>query len=360
MSFVHRLATAVLLSLIALAAQGQSIVTVAGGGTDDGHLATDVGLFGADGLAVDAAGNVYIVERDANLIRRINKDGTIVTIAGNGGAGFTGDGGKATKAALKHPTSIAIDANGDIYVADHDNNRIRRIDAATGIISTFAGMARERPDGTIGDNGPATEAFVYGPAGLWLDRGNLYLTEDAYNGNRVRKINLSTKVITTIAGALDGSSGDSGDGGPATAAKFDSPEGIVTDSAGNIFVADLNNGKVRRIAAATSVITTYAGGGTKEGTQSDGGPATDAKLSYPAAVAIDNDGNLLVLEIFGLHRVNKNTNVITTITDQLYSFGVGLVVLKNGDILVSEDFQVARVPAGSADPVIFAGGGYYV
>ena len=100
MSFVHRLATAVLLSLIALAAQGQSIVTVAGGGTDDGHLATDVGLFGADGLAVDAAGNVYIVERDANLIRRINKDGTIVTIAGNGGAGFTGDGGKATKAAL--------------------------------------------------------------------------------------------------------------------------------------------------------------------------------------------------------------------------------------------------------------------
>src|SRR5437870_1599357 len=244
MLLIRRLSAAALLSLAVLAANGQSIVTIAGGGTDDGHLATDVGLFGADGLAVDSAGNVYIAERDANLIRRINKDGTIVTIAGNSGAGFAGDGRKATKATLNHPTSVAVDTNGNVYIADHDNHRIRKIDAATGIISTIAGRADAVP---FPDGGPATEAYLYGPTALWLDRGNLYFAEDEYNGNRVRKMVLSTGKVFVIAGAFDGSAGETGDGGPAINALLHHPASIVADSAGNLFIADQYTQRVRVI-----------------------------------------------------------------------------------------------------------------
>src|SRR6058998_2371782 len=158
MSIPRRLAQAVLLSLIALGAHAQSIVTVAGGGTDDGHAATDVALYGVAGLAVDSRGNLYMAEQYANLIRKVSPDGTITTVAGNGGAGFGGDGGKASKATIRRPTAVVLNANGDIYIADHDNGRIRRIDATTGIISTIAGIGRDRTDMTLGDNGPATEA----------------------------------------------------------------------------------------------------------------------------------------------------------------------------------------------------------
>src|ERR1700680_4837660 len=117
----RRFTIAVVLSFGALAAQGQSIITVAGGGTDDGHAATDVGLFGVAGLTLDNAGNLYIVEQMASQVRKVAPDGTISTVAGNGGAGFGGDGGRARRATLNHPSGIVIDSNGDIYIADHDN-----------------------------------------------------------------------------------------------------------------------------------------------------------------------------------------------------------------------------------------------
>src|SRR2546425_7166526 len=148
MSLGRRLTAVVILLLVALGAHAQSIVTVAGGGTDDGHAATDVALFGVAGLAVDSRGNLYMAEQYANLIRKVSPDGTINTIAGNGGAGFGGDGGKATKATLRRPTAVVLNTNGDLYIADHDNGRIRRIDAVTGIISTIAGLGKDRTDMT--------------------------------------------------------------------------------------------------------------------------------------------------------------------------------------------------------------------
>src|SRR5437899_915749 len=128
----------------AAAAHAQSIFTVAGGGTDDGLPATEVGLYGVSGLAFDRAGNLYLAETDANLVRRVNADGTILTLAGTGGAGYAGDGSLATRATLRSPTAVAVDAGGNVYIADRGNNLGRRIDAATGIISLFAGGGRDR------------------------------------------------------------------------------------------------------------------------------------------------------------------------------------------------------------------------
>ena len=230
------------LYLIAAGARGQSILTVAGGGSDDGQLATNIALFGPRGLAFDSAGRLYIVESLQSDIRRIDlRTGTVETIAGNAAAGFSGDGGPARKATLKAPRTIFIDAADNIYAADTENGRIRKIDGKTGIITTIAGRGSERPDGTLGDGGPATEAVLRSPWGIWVDRGNLYITETGYQGQRVRKVVLSTGVITTIAGAADGSTGYSGDGGPAINAIFFDPLGIITDSAGNIFIADSSN-----------------------------------------------------------------------------------------------------------------------
>src|SRR5712692_8855859 len=261
----------VCLFFVALGAHAQSIITVAGGG-DDGQQATSIALFGPRGLAFDSKGRLYVVERFQGIIRRIDlTTGTVETIAGSGAAGFGGDNGLARKATLKEPRTIFIDAADNIYISDSGNGRVRRIDAKTGIITTIAGRGSERSDNTIGDNGPATDAVLRGPWGIWVDRGNLFITEAGFEGQRVRKVVLSTGVITTIAGPADGSSGFEGDGGPALDAKFSAPQGIIVDSAGNIYIADSNNHCVRRIDAATNNISTYAGRGTTKG---DGGQAT--------------------------------------------------------------------------------------
>src|ERR1043165_5041187 len=206
------------LSMLAAAAlHAQSIFTVAGGGTDDGRAATDVGLYGTRGLAFDPAGNLYVVEHFANLVRRIDRaNGTITTIAGTGGAGFGGDGGQAVRATLNGPRGISIAADGTIYVADHENGRVRRIDAATHIITTVAGRGTQpRNDGTIGDGGPGSEAYLSGPWAVLPAGTNLYISEDGYDGNRIRRVDLTSGKIETIAGSVTGESGSSGGGGPA-------------------------------------------------------------------------------------------------------------------------------------------------
>jgi sugar lactone lactonase YvrE len=356
----RRFTIAVVLSFGALAAQGQSIITVAGGGTDDGHAATDVGLFGVAGLTLDSAGNLYIVEQMANDVRRVTPDGTISTIAGNGGAGFGGDGGRARRATLNHPSNVVIDTNGDIYIADHDNGRVRKVDAS-GIITTFAGLGKERSDQTLGDNGPASDAVLRGPFGLALARGSLYVSEDGYLGNRVRKIDLATKTITTIAGLIDGSDGFSGDGGPATAAKLNTPFDLFVDSAGNVFIADSLNDRVRRVDVATGVIDTFAGGGTPSDNIGDGGPATAAKLDSPAALALDNGGSLLILTNDRVRRVDKATGTISTVASG-FGYSLGFAPAPDGALFINQyQFAVARYPAGSlTDYTIYAGGGLYV
>ncbi len=358
--FLRAALTTLVLSLTVLGAQAQSIVTVAGGGTDDGHLATDVSLFGVAGLGFDNAGNLYLTEAYANLVRKIAPDGTISTVAGNSGAGFGGDGGRATKAVLKRPAGIAVDVNGDIYIADHDNGRIRKVTAATGLISTIAGTGKDRTDGTIGDNGPATEAVLHGPYALWLDRGNLYVTEDSYNGNRIRKIVLSTKIITTIAGAANGDSGYVGDGGPATAAQFNGPQGLAVDAAGNIFISDTYNHRVRRIDAATGNIDTYFGGGDKEGDAAEGALASAAKIKYPEALTFDRDGNLIVSELDRVWRVNKTTRAVSTLTKEV-NLSYGMALAKNGDLYIGDGFGLIFSYSGtSTSGTLIAGGGGYV
>src|SRR6266550_848327 len=348
------------LFVVALEAGAQSIVTVAGGGSDDGQLATNVALFGPGGLAFDSAGRLYVVERFQGVVRRIDlKTGTVETIAGKGAAGFGGDGGPARRATLKEPSSLFIDASDNIYIADSGNGRVRKIDAKSGIITTIAGRGSERPDNTIGDNGPASEAVLRRPWGIWIDRGNLYITEAGYLGQRVRKVVLSTGVITTLAGPEDGVEGFAGDGGPALGARFFSPLGVVADSAGNVFIADADNHRVRRIDAATGNIETYAGGGTAT---ADGVPANTVDLGFTTGVTLDRDGNLLIDSESRVHRVDKSTRLVSTVAFD-FGLGYGIVVDPAGNLFLSTDAYGAIVkftPASTRDFTFIAGAGSYV
>ena len=287
---VRRIDTAGVISTIA--GTGQS------GFSGDGGPATDAQLFYPAGVAVDAAGNVYVADELNQRVRRIDTAGVISTIAGTGEEGFGGDGGPATEAQLNYPTGVAVDAAGNVYVTDERNHRVRRIDTA-GVISIFAGTGEE---GFSGDGGPATDATLSYPVSLAVDAaGNLYLA--GYESNRVRRID-TAGVISTIAGT--GEEGFSGDGGPATVAQFDPGHdgflSVATDAAGNVYVTDPGNHRVRRIDTA-GVISTIAGTG-EEGFGGDGGPATDAQLGYPAGVAVDAAGNLYLADVVN-HRVRR-------------------------------------------------------
>jgi sugar lactone lactonase YvrE len=355
-------AVVLVLLLCATGSFGQSIQTFAGGGTDDGRLATEVALFEPRGVAYDSAGNLYIVEQGSSLVRRVDaKTGTVTTIAGNGGAGFAGDGGPAKNSTLNNPGGIAIAGNGDIYIADMRNGRVRKIDGSTAVISTVAGRGSERPDGTLGDNGPAVDAVVRFPWGLWLDRGALYITEVGYLGQRLRKLVLSTGVITTVGGALDGTEGYEGDGQAASKAKFSNPLGVAVDSAGNVFVADAGNNRVRRIDATTGIIDTYAGGGNPADGVGDGGAATAAKLDTPTALTIDAAGNLLIACYDGIRRVDRSTKTISTIVSPT-TYIYGLTVDSNGNPIVSASGyqEVLRFTTSMTDFQVVAGGGSYI
>src|SRR5437879_6411892 len=208
---------------------------------------------------------------------------TINTVAGNGSPYFAGEGGVATSASLYYPAGIALDASGNLYIADFYNARIRKVAAATGIITTVAGNGTYGP---LGDGGAATSASVSAPRGVALDAsGNLYIADSG--SNRIRKVAAATGIITTVAG--NGNYGFAGDGGAATSASIDNPAGVALDASGNLYIADRNNNRVRKVAAATGIITTVAGDGNY-GSGGDGGAATSASLSYLAGVALDASG----------------------------------------------------------------------
>jgi sugar lactone lactonase YvrE len=263
--------------------------TIAGGGneSDSAIIATNLTLFGNRGIALDAAGNFYFIL--LNFIYKLAPDGTDSIIAGSNISGFGGDGGPANVAQLYYPHGIAIDPVGNIFIADTENYRIRKITPA-GIISAIAGTG---VGGFSGDGGPATGAQIGYVMGLAADSaGNIYLA-DADN-NRIRKIT-PAGIITTIAGTEDGGFGGfSGDGGPATSARLNFPEGIFIDSPGNVYIADMDNNRIRKIAP-NGVITTIAGNGT-QGYSGDGGLATDAQLNHPAGVAVDPAGNIYIAD----------------------------------------------------------------
>ena len=234
------------------------------------------------GVAVDAAGNLYIADTNNSRIRKVS-NGAISTVAGNGTAGYSGDNGPATSAQLNYPTAVAVDAAGDLYIADTQNNRIRKV--SNGAIVTIAGNGTA---GYSGDNGPAAAAQLNSPYGVALDSaGNLYIA-DRYN-SRIRKV--SNGAIVTVAG--NGASGYSGDDGPATSAELSYPAGVAVDSAGDLYIADGGNSRIRRVSNGT--IATIAGNGIA-GFSGDNGPATSAELYEPLAVALDSAGNVYIAD----------------------------------------------------------------
>ncbi len=278
------------------------VTTVAGTGvagySGDGGAATSAQLNGPEVVALDSAGNLYIAEYYNNRIRKVAAaTGIITTVAGNGTQNYSGDGGAATSAALWSPTGVAVDSANNLYIADFGNHRIRKVAAATGIITTVAG------NGTLGysgDSGPATSAELADPTQVVLDSvGNLIIADPG--NNRVRKVTLATGIITTIAG--NGTGAYAGDGGAATSAALHNPEYLTLDSADNLYIGDYLNNRVRKVNAATGIITTIAGNGTGA-YAGDGGAATSAELQYPSGITFDNAGNLYVSDL-GNSRIRK-------------------------------------------------------
>jgi putative salt-induced outer membrane protein YdiY len=260
----------------------QIIETYAGNGyagySGNGGQATVAEINLPSGVAVDNALNLYISDNGNDRVRIVNTSGIISTFAGNGASGYFGDGGQATAAELNGIHGMAVDASGNIYVADGSNNRIREINAS-GIISTFAGNGIAS---FSGDGGQATAAELKTPTEITFDAtGNAYIADDA--NNRIRKVNTSG-VISTFAG--NGVAGFSGDAGQATAAELHSPVDVYVDAAsGNTFIVDNSNNRIRKVTSG-GVISTFAGNGTVS-YSGDGGQATAAELNSPSGVRVD-------------------------------------------------------------------------
>jgi len=247
-----------------------AIATAFGKGASgpQGQNACAADLIKPTGLAFDKDDKLLVVDSGASRVFRCNREkGAIAAIAGNGTRGFSGDGGLATNASLD-PYGVAVAKNGDLYIADSGNHRIRLVSAATGVITTVAGTGTP---GSGGDNGPASNAGLSNPVGIAISPGGDLLIADS-NSHRIRKLNLQTGVITTVVGT--GAPGFGGDGGPAAEAKLDTPTSIAIDLEGNLFIVDEVNGRIRRVDARSGVITTVAGKGWAKVAHVEGVPTT--------------------------------------------------------------------------------------
>jgi sugar lactone lactonase YvrE len=342
--------------LLPLLGSAQIISTFAGGGTmlGDGGAATSAKVLNPNGGSFDRFGNYYVASNNGHRIRRVDTAGIITTVAGNGTSGYSGDGGSAMLAQLKNPEAAIVDTNGNIYIADAGNSRIRKVDAMTGIITTIAGTSTS---GFGGDNGPATSAMLADPLDICMDKdGNIYIAD--YGNARIRKVNALTGIITTIAG--NGVASYSGDGSKADTSAIGGIQGICIDAWGNLFLASVSESRVIKldtsgflsttagtgigylyngdsIAANTAqvnpvkvavddtgnvyiaeyhnfrvrkvdtfgIIHTIAGGGI-QGFSGDGGFADTAKFDYPAGLTFDKCGNLYIADV-GNNRVRKVT-----------------------------------------------------
>jgi uncharacterized protein (TIGR03437 family) len=263
------------------------ITTIAGtglfGSTGDGGQATNAEIGNPRGVSVDQAGNVYAISPIGAVVRKITPSGTITTFAGGGGIGAAGDGGPANQAQLNIPTSTVADAQGNVYISDDATARIRRVDTS-GIITTIAGTGSP---GYSGDNGPATSAQLYRPQQLAIDAsGNIYVADQA--NSRIRKIGLNG-IITTVAG--NGVNVFAGDGGAAISAGLANPNGLVMDAAGNLIVE--SGSRIRKVNLSTGNINTIAGT-SNAGFSGDGGLATLATMSLPSFLGVDGSGNIFV------------------------------------------------------------------
>ena len=273
------------------------ITTVAGTGGEgfsgDGDLVTAATFNQLYSLQVDVNGDMYIVDRLNAVVRRVDAaNGTVTTVAGTGQPGQAiesgqGDGGPGTVAQLREPNDCFLDGRGGLLIADIQDQRVRRLDLATGIIETFAGDGQSA---RTGDGLPATRASIMGARAVCMDsKGNSYICER--EGNGVRKVD-ANGVISTFAGT--GERGYTGDGGPALTATWGAPKAIRCDSQDNLLVVDTENHAIRRIDAATGVVTTVAGG--RQGGEGDGTSALSAGLDRPHGCAVDRQGNIYIAD----------------------------------------------------------------
>ena len=304
-----------------------TITTVAGTGvrgySGDGGKAVEARLNYPASVEVDTSGNLYITDSSNERIRKVDTSGIITTVAGNGEEGYSGDGGPAVEARLESPSGIAVDGAGNLYIADPSTHRIRKVDTS-GTITTVAGTGSL---GYSGDGGPATGARLYQPGDVAVDSsGNLYIS-DGLN-HRIRKVDTSG-IITTAAG---GGGGYTGDGGLATGARLNNPGGMALDSSGNLYIADSDHHRIRKVDTS-GIITTFAGAGER-GYSGDGGPAVSAKLAWPRGVAVDGAGNLYIADA-GNHRVRRvnSQGIITTVSK---GSPTGVVVDASGNLYIAD------------------------
>ena len=347
-----------------MVAFGPSIITtVAGTGTvgynGDNIAATSAQLADPFGVAADGAGNLYMVDRDNNRIRKVTQDGIITTVAGNGNNGYNGDNIAATSAELSYPNGVTVDGAGNLYIADYQ--RVRKVTPG-GTITTVAGNGTA---GYNGDNIAATSAELYYPNGIAVDfSGNLYIA-DAGN-SRIRKVTPGG-IITTVAG--NGNNGYNGDNIAATSAELN-PSGVAVDGAGNLYIADIGNSRIRKVMP-TGIITTVAGNGN-QGYSGDNGAATSAELTYPNGVALDGVDNLYIADTNN-QRVRKVTpgGIITTVAgngtqsydgDNIAATGAGLAnpfgvaVDGAGNLYIADgdNNRIRKVDVSNAPSLTFA------
>jgi uncharacterized protein (TIGR03437 family) len=314
----------------------------------EGTSGTSLGL--SQSFAVDPNGNIFIpLVRDNLVVRFDSVTRTLTVVAGTGKPGFSGDNGPATSAQLNVPWATALDSDGNLYIADALNSRVRKV--SNGVITTVAGGGA-----SLGDNGPATSGQVPSPNGVALDSaGNLYISE---YGNLIRKV--SKGVITTVAGT--GEAGFSGDDGPATRAQIYGQRGIAVDAAGNLYIADTGNNRIRKVTGG--VITTVAGNGAP-GFGGDNGPATNAKLYNPFGVALGPDGSLYIADLNNSRVRKVSDGTITTVAGNGSNtssgdngpavkagvFPVAVAFDSAGTLYIDETLQIRKVSGGTISPV---------
>jgi hypothetical protein len=323
-----------------------TITAVAGTGANgfggDNGPATAAVISSPEGVAVDSNGNLFIADAANHRVREVTSSGIITTVAGNGGNGSGGDGGPATAAQLASPVGVAVDNNGDLFIVDQDTNTVRKVVLSTGQISTVAGNGTP---GFSGDNGPAVAAQLSFPEGVAVDSsGNLYIA-DTLN-NVIRKVTPSG-TITTVVGT--GTLGSAGDGGQATSAELANPFGITVDNQGDLFIADFANSRIRKVNSS-GIISTVAGNGS-QGFSGDGGSATAAALNNPSSVAVDKNGNLFIADINNNLIREVTSGIITTVagngsqgfggdggagTSAKLFFPQGVAVDGNGDLFIAD------------------------
>ncbi|WP_435015356.1 hypothetical protein TA3x_002894 [Tundrisphaera sp. TA3] len=320
----------------------------------DGGPASTALLDSPFDLTFDRDGNLYFSDTNNHRIRRVDaKTGVITTVVGSGVKGFGGDGGPATEARLDEPYGVKLDRAGHLFFVDRLNRRVRRVDARTGLITTFAGNGAKAGSG---DGGPAADAGLAEPNGIAFDAaGNLYIADVA--DHRVRKVDASTGIISTFAGT--GKGARSGDGGPATQASLFGARAVAVGPNGIVYIAERQGNSLRAVDPASGTIRTLAGTG-KKGNSGDGGPADRATFDGPKELCVDRDGNVLIVdtENHAIRRYDLATRTITTVAGTNGRKGSdeshldrphGVAVGPDGAIFIGDtnNHRIRRVAAGS-------------